>query len=243
MNLKTYFRGLGLGIFVTALILSMASGNGKKEMTDDEIRARAAELGMVSENAMLLSQAQALADSAKEKAEARSADKAASSNTAVSTDKAAGGKVSGNAAKPGILSGNVVSSNTTSGSSKKNTSENNTEKTAAKADTSNNTVSDNTSAAKTAAVNMPAANAPLEEKEDIAVGGQTDGSVTITVSSGESSVSVANKLLKAGLITDAKQFDSYLVLSGYDRKLVVGTHTIPAGSTPAEMGQILTTKQ
>ena len=241
MNLKTYFRGLGLGIFVTALILSMASGNGKKEMTDDEIRARAAELGMVSENAMLLSQAQALADSAKEKAEARTADKAASSNTAVSTDKAAGGKMSDNAAKPGILSGNVVSSNTVSSNisndaSKKNTSEDNTEK----ADDSNKKMSEDTAPSP---VKNATADTVAEDKEDIAVGGQTDGSVTITVSSGESSVSVANKLLKAGLITDAKQFDSYLVLSGYDRKLVVGTHTIPAGSTPAEMGQILTTKQ
>ncbi len=224
MNLKTYFRGLGLGIFVTALILSMASGNGKKEMTDDEIRERAAGLGMVSENAMLLSQAQALADSAREKAEAGTAGKAGkagkaeqatSSNTTASTDTAADDRVSGNAAKP---------------------------------DTADKTVSDNISAAKTAAednatAKTPAIKAPAEEKEDIAVGGQTDGSVTITVSSGESSSSVANKLLKAGLITDAKQFDSYLVLSGYDRRLVVGTHTIPAGSTPDEMGQILTTKQ
>lgn len=229
MNLKTYFRGLGLGIFVTALILSMASGNEREEMSDDEIRTRAAELGMVSENAVLLSQAQALADSAREKAEARTADKAASSNTAVSTD----------AAKPDIISGNVVSRNTVSGGSNKKGADAGTEEKADRTDAADKMISEDKAAASDSAASHTAA----EEKEDIAVGGQTDGYVTITVSSGESSVSVANKLLKAGLITDAKQFDSYLVLSGYDRRLVVGSHVIPVGSTPAEMGQILTTKQ
>ena len=234
MNLKTYFRGLGLGIFVTALILSMASGNEREEMSDDEIRARAAELGMVSENAVLLSQAQALADSAREKAEARTADKAASSNTAVSTD----------AAKPDILSGNVVSRNTVSGGSNKKGADAGTEEKADRTDTADKMISEDKAAASdSAASDSAASHTAAEEKEDIAVGGQTDGYVTITVSSGESSVSVANKLLKAGLITDAKQFDSYLVLSGYDRRLVVGSHVIPVGSTPAEMGQILTTKQ
>ena len=234
MNLKTYFRGLGLGIFVTALILSMASGNEREEMSDDEIRARAAELGMVSENAMLLSQAQALADSAREKAEARTADKAASSNTAVSTD----------AAKPDIISGNVVSRNTVSGGSNKKGADADTEEKADRTDAADKMISEDKAAASdSAASDSEASHTAAEEKEDIAVGGQTDGYVTITVSSGESSVSVANKLLKAGLITDAKQFDSYLVLSGYDRRLVVGSHVIPVGSTPAEMGQILTTKQ
>lgn len=234
MNLKTYFRGLGLGIFVTALILSMASGNEREEMSDDEIRARAAELGMVSENAVLLSQAQALADSAREKAEARTADKAASSNTAISTD----------AAKPDIISGNVVSRNTVSGGSNKKGADAGTEEKADRTDAADKMISEDKAAASdSAASDSAASHTAAEEKEDIAVGGQTDGYVTITVSSGESSVSVANKLLKAGLITDAKQFDSYLVLSGYDRRLVVGSHVIPVGSTPAEMGQILTTKQ
>jgi hypothetical protein len=78
-------------------------------MTDAEIRARAEELGMVSENALLLSQAQKLADDAAEKAKA-----------AVSTDKAAasgasGNKVSGNAVSGNKISGNKISANKVSG--------------------------------------------------------------------------------------------------------------------------------
>ena len=48
MEKKYYFRGLGLGIIVTAVIMGIAlSGGGEKgKMTDDEVIARAKELGM-----------------------------------------------------------------------------------------------------------------------------------------------------------------------------------------------------
>ena len=56
MKLKYYLRGLGIGIFVTALIMTIASSN-KGAMTDAEIMQRAAELGMVTPKT-LSSQAQ-----------------------------------------------------------------------------------------------------------------------------------------------------------------------------------------
>lgn len=46
MKLKYYLRGLGIGIAVTALVLALAGG-GKESLTDEEIKARARELGMV----------------------------------------------------------------------------------------------------------------------------------------------------------------------------------------------------
>ena len=46
MKLKYYLRGLGIGIAVTAAVLMLAGG-GKKSLTDEEIIARAKELGMV----------------------------------------------------------------------------------------------------------------------------------------------------------------------------------------------------
>lgn len=46
MKLKYYLRGLGIGILVTTVILSIA-GAGKKGMSEEEIRQRAKELGMV----------------------------------------------------------------------------------------------------------------------------------------------------------------------------------------------------
>lgn len=54
MKLRMYLRGLGLGIIVTALILSFSANSRSKEMTDAQIKAKAKELGMVEEGATLV---------------------------------------------------------------------------------------------------------------------------------------------------------------------------------------------
>ncbi len=51
MKIKYYLRGLGIGILVTAVIMGLTSGK-TREMTDEEVKARAKQLGMV-ENMML----------------------------------------------------------------------------------------------------------------------------------------------------------------------------------------------
>ena len=45
MKLKYYLRGLGIGILVTVLLTTVSSGQ-RRTMTDEEIKARARELGM-----------------------------------------------------------------------------------------------------------------------------------------------------------------------------------------------------
>ncbi len=47
MKLKYYLRGLGIGIIVTAVLMSISAGSRPAEMTDAQIVARAKELGMV----------------------------------------------------------------------------------------------------------------------------------------------------------------------------------------------------
>ncbi len=51
MKKRYYLRGLGIGIFITALIMGLAK-NDVKTMTDDEVRARALELGMVEQKTL-----------------------------------------------------------------------------------------------------------------------------------------------------------------------------------------------
>jgi len=51
MKKRYYLRGLGIGIFITALIMGLAKGDGRA-MTDDEIKARALELGMVEQKTL-----------------------------------------------------------------------------------------------------------------------------------------------------------------------------------------------
>lgn len=50
-------RGLGIGMVVTAIILGIVLGNDGQSMTDDEIKARAKELGMI-ENTYLTQMAE-----------------------------------------------------------------------------------------------------------------------------------------------------------------------------------------
>ena len=50
MKLKYYLRGLGIGIIVTAAIMSVTKKT--EELTDAEIKMRALELGMVEENVL-----------------------------------------------------------------------------------------------------------------------------------------------------------------------------------------------
>lgn len=47
MKLKSYLRGLGVGIVVTTIILVIAFKGRNKTMTDAEVRSRAYQLGMV----------------------------------------------------------------------------------------------------------------------------------------------------------------------------------------------------
>ena len=51
MKLKYYLRGLGIGIVVAVIITSISMGN-RQPMTDEEIKERATELGMI-ENSVL----------------------------------------------------------------------------------------------------------------------------------------------------------------------------------------------
>jgi len=53
MKLRFYLRGLGIGMAVTAVILHFAVAVKSHAMSDDEIRARARQLGMKEEGVML----------------------------------------------------------------------------------------------------------------------------------------------------------------------------------------------
>lgn len=55
INLKYYLRGLGIGIFVTALFFGI-TGNSGEALTDAQIRERALGLGMVDGNSVVLSE-------------------------------------------------------------------------------------------------------------------------------------------------------------------------------------------
>lgn len=266
MRRRSYLKGLGLGIFVTALIMSLSSGKAKGEISDEEIIRRAEKLGMVSENAMLLTEARNLADSAQKKGKTLADVKEAAEGKEAPSDNNVSGNASvsanGEIIKPEDVSGNKtppagatalekedrasVAGAGTADVNNKQSAEQASKEQASKEQASKEAASKEKASEEAAKAKKEEAGEAAKAAADASDPGDNSSSgetVTITVNSGESSISVASKMVQEGLISDARQFDSYLVLSGYDRKLVVGSHPIPKGATAEEMGKILTTKQ
>ena len=66
--------------------------------------------------------------------------------------------------------------------------------------------------------------------------------IVIEVRPGDGSYAVAQAVQSAGLVDDAGAFDRFLCQNGYDKKICTGSHTIPAGSSEAEIAAILCKK-
>ncbi|MCR5406881.1 MAG: hypothetical protein K6E88_08845, partial [Lachnospiraceae bacterium] len=90
----------------------------------------------------------------------------------------------------------------------------------------------------------------IRAKEDIAMGGQNDNaapaepastdSFTLQIASGTTSFTVAKLLQKGGVIDDAADFDDYLCDNHYDNKINHGVFKIPAGAGYEEIAKIIT---
>ena len=69
---------------------------------------------------------------------------------------------------------------------------------------------------------------------------KTSETVTITISSGMWSDSVAAQLKTLGAVESAAEFDQFLVANGYAERIAVGTYQIPAGSSYEQIAKIIT---
>lgn len=225
MNLKYYLRGLGVGIVVTSLILGIGLGSRKETLSNEEIKERARELGMVEES---ITVAEAAAQKEEEAQEAEvtvapvpeenaesdaepivNAEPEVSSEPAVSTGAA-----------PGVSTGAAPEA-----SEKPNVS----------------------AASEPAASTAPEAGATPEagvkpvadEAEEDSGTAPEKEIVDITINPGEGSYVISQKLEQSGLIDDAAEYDAYLCDNGYHTKLRAGVHKIPMGSTREEIAKLL----
>ncbi len=216
MERKYYLRGLGIGILVTAIIMGIALP-GKQTMTDEEVIARAKELGMVENT--LLSEEEAAAedaesdaadteDTAGEAAEDTAGDSAAEKEDEESAEDAAESSTAASALEK--ESGNEAAA-----------------------------VQDETGG--DAAAGSAAEEEITEASEETVAADITSAAVkTITVTNGDGSYTVAKKLADAGVVTSAENFDTYLCQNGYDKKLRTGTFSIPADASDEQIARIVT---
>ena len=227
MERKYYLRGLGLGIAMTAIIMGVAL-SGNKTMTDEEIIARAKELGMV-ENTVLLdgNDENAEENTDNNSAEGQNADSqqdsvAAEPDKPVRDDVAAAGEEN----KPVDDTEEGVESDAKDGTADAE------DETADAEDGEPDDGSEN-SLLQTEHEN----DEPEENVNEIITSAAIK---TITVNSGDGSYTVAKKLADVGVVTSAETFDTFLCQNGYDKRLRTGTFSIPADASDEQIARIVT---
>lgn len=237
MNLKYYLRGLGVGIVVTSLILGIGLGSRKETLSNEEIKERARELGMVEES---ITVAEAAAQKEEEAQEAEvtvapvpeenaesdaepivNAEPEVSSEPAVST-----GAAPGVSSEPEVSSEPAVSTGAAPEASEKPNVSAASEPAASTAPEAGATPE---AGVKPVADEAEEDNGTAPEKEI----------VDITINPGEGSYVISQKLEQSGLIDDAAEYDAYLCDNGYHTKLRAGVHKIPMGSTREEIAKLL----
>ncbi len=237
MNLKYYLRGLGVGIVVTSLILGIGLGSRKETLSNEEIKERARELGMVEES---ITVAEAAAQKEEEAQEAEvtvapvpeenaesdaepivNAEPEVSSEPAVST-----GAAPGVSSEPEVSSEPAVSTGAAPEASEKPNVSAASEPAASTAPEAGATPE---AGVKPVADEAEEDNGTAPEKEI----------VDITINPGEGSYVISQKLEQSGLIDDAAEYDAYLCDNGFHTKLRAGVHKIPMGSTREEIAKLL----
>lgn len=220
MNKKYYFRGLGVGIIVMTVIMIFVV-NANKKMSDEDIKKRALELGMVESTVLK-------ENSSKEDTNADSEKETVSESVKETSEKESlseGKEVSSE--EESISEENEVSSEEESiseenevGSEKENISEENEEPEKESTSEEEPKTSEKENASESNS----------ETAEEM---------VILTINKGEGSGTAARKAYELGLVEDATEFDKFLMANGYDKKIRVGNHEIPKGASPETIGKII----
>ena len=241
MNLKYYLRGLGLGILVTALILSVA-GRNRRTMTDAEVKERAKELGMI-ENTVLLEKPEETESASETTANTESAlettanTESVSETTADSDGEVQIGTDIGN--NEDVSQGDLSKEETPKDNQpKEETSEEEKPQKGASQDTepkddTSQEVSDDPERPEELSKNNTE-DTQGENDEKVTSAGEDQSrtdEVTLTIVSGDTSYSVAKKLYELGVVPSVEQTDRFLCANGYDRTIRTGVYTIAPEET------------
>ena len=231
MKLKYYLRGLGIGIVVTAIIISFTKKT--EELTDAEIKMRAAQLGMVEESVLadiqkdndLVKETMDKVDFTESMPESESAVDVENTDDVQNVDEETV-NIEDTVTEPEQDTEN-------NGEEITNTEEaENTEEEITNTEEAENTEESMTSPEENAENTEETTNPEVENE-------QVESYIVISIRSGNGSEVVSQRLFEAGLINSASEYNKYLVKNGYDRKLRVGEHEIPVGATEEEMAKIL----
>ncbi|MCM1044527.1 MAG: hypothetical protein NC417_03360 [Candidatus Gastranaerophilales bacterium] len=218
MKLRYYLRGLGIGILVTAFIMGVV-GSPKREMSDAEIRARAAQLGMIDPDAQVLSNlSQSSQDPTETLPEGGENDDQNEPVPTSSDDSAqASGDGSGqNDAEPDISGSEDYQTNALSSAPNPSTEPDEAD-----------------------GVDVADATSEPDESENLPEA-STAETVRFTIRGGSGSESISRDLAAAGLVESASAYDAFLCDNGYSQRLRSGTFDIPVGASYEEIAKMIT---
>ena len=221
MKLKYYLRGLGIGMAVTALILGISfsgrQGQEAQTLTDEQIRERASELGMVDSSELTLA---ALQNSAQPQ-------------TTMEPEVTEESKLT---ADPETTTEPEATAEPETTTEPKAPAE--PEMTTKPEVTAEPEMT--TKPETTAEPEMTTKPEATKEPELITAPEQSQ--TTITIKKGSDSGSVSRVLYEAGLVENAKAFDNYLCNNGYSRSINPGIYEIAPGTSEEEIAKIITGK-
>lgn len=221
MKLKYYLRGLGIGMAVTALILGISfsgrQGQEAQTLTDEQIRERASELGMVDSSELTLA---ALQNSAQPQ-------------TTMEPEVTEKPKLT---ADPETTTEPEATAEPETTTEPKATAEPET-MTEPEATAEAETMTEPETTAEPEMTTKPEAT-----KEPELITAPEQSQTTITIKKGSDSGSVSRMLYEAGLVENAKAFDNYLCNNGYSRSINPGIYEIAPGTSEEEIAKIITGK-
>ena len=227
-----YLRGLGLGMIVTALVLSFGVKSENKTMTDAEVRARAKELGMVEESEKLKDAVSKEAvngeEAAAEVTDSANEDEPAEEVTEPNEVKADGTDKS----EEPVEVKKPEATKDDAGKPEEVTEE------PVKESSPEEKVEDDKDAAEIDNKKEEIKEAARDEKKS-----EDDKSkkpYSLKIEHGYSSDRVAGILEDAGVIDNAAVFDRYLCSNGYDKRISVGSYQIPAGADYSTVAKLIT---
>lgn len=216
MKLKYYLRGLGIGMLVTALVLILA-GNADAKMSDEAVKRRAAELGMVEKDKSVLGDVE---------------------NAEVSAGDEAAGQPEEEEPLQTIEDEETEPDVTLPENDETLSAENESEPASDTEEDENVPVSDEEK--ELAEEIEQRAEEVIDRAEEVAENSIPEKTVTLVVRSGDSSVSVARRAAEAGLVQSAADFDVFLCQNGYDKRISVGSYEVKVGASEKEIADIIT---
>lgn len=218
MKLRYYLRGLGIGMLVAALVLIL-SGNTGGKMSDEAVKRRAAELGMVEKDKTVLD------DLEKEKNDQENKETDAppvnEENEALSGNDEAGQAAGPDAAKEEVQDFGEEGNGTAPVTPADKTPVQNGEQ-------------------ELAREIEERAEEVADRGKEVAENSVPEKTVTFQVRQGDSSISVARRAEEMGLVKSAADFDVFLCQNGYDKRISIGSYEIAEGASEKEIADKIT---